>query len=148
MKHENVVIYLTARPKRSGKLTFPWLIYQLFLISMTRGSGHLASGLSGFAKRGLGSFLPLAPKKRQAKASPLTCLARLRPPDPVMRPSRPSFTAFVAFVLACKTSTSQDEWTHRMVADRENKFHLLWTPSEEKIIFEIQVSGTGTLMTQ
>ena len=41
-------------------------------------------------------------------------------------------TTLVPFLVHAK-------WTHHLVLDRENMFHLSWTPTEDNIIFEIQV---------
>ena len=37
------------------------------------------------------------------------------------------------------------EWTHHMVLDRDNMFHILWTPDKDKITFEMQVISTHNL---
>ena len=48
-----------------------------------------------------------------------------------------SSTIFIVLTLVPFLNAAQ--WTHHLVLDRENMFHLFWTPSEENIIFEIQV---------
>ena len=37
------------------------------------------------------------------------------------------------------------EWTHHMVLDRDNMFHILWTPDKDKITFEMQVISIHTV---
>ena len=32
------------------------------------------------------------------------------------------------------------EWIHHMVLDRDNMFHISWTPDKDKITFEMQVN--------
>lgn len=31
------------------------------------------------------------------------------------------------------------EWTHHVVLNKDNLFHLYWTPSEKDIVFKIEV---------
>ena len=39
--------------------------------------------------------------------------------------------------------TAEAKWTHHLVLDQQEFFHLFWTPSEETIRFEIQVKTHG-----
>ncbi len=49
-------------------------------------------------------------------------------------------------ILMLTSSTKAFEklkWTHRLILDRSNKFHIFWTPSEDLIRFELQVQTLG-----
>ena len=47
----------------------------------------------------------------------------------------------IVFMLAWLTAEAK--WTHHLVLDQQELFHLFWTPSEETIRFEIQVKTQG-----
>ena len=47
----------------------------------------------------------------------------------------------IVFMLAWLTAEAK--WTHHLVLDQQDLFHLFWTPSEETIRFEIQVKTHG-----
>ena len=47
------------------------------------------------------------------------------------------------YLLVCFIKLSLVEclkWTHHVVLDRDSMFHLLWTPNQDTITFELQVS--------
>ena len=47
------------------------------------------------------------------------------------------------YLLVCFIKLSLVEclkWTHHVVLDRDSMFHLLWTPNQDTIMFELQVS--------
>ena len=37
-------------------------------------------------------------------------------------------------------TVASSEWTHHMILDQDNMFHVLWKPEKDKITFELQVS--------
>ena len=47
----------------------------------------------------------------------------------------------IVFMLAWLTAEAK--WTHHLVLDPQELFHLFWTPSEDTIRFEIQVKTLG-----
>lgn len=34
------------------------------------------------------------------------------------------------------------QWTHHLVLDRQNMFHLFWLPEDNQVTFQLQVSST------